>query len=61
MPPLLAPCFTGQRQPLSWHVRHGVSSIVRASSRRQLLAGLLSAGLSKSARYAFSKLKKAWR
>lgn len=55
---LVAP---GQRHPLSWHVRHAVSAVVAASSRRQLLAGLLSAGFAKSARYSLSKLKKAWR
>lgn len=51
----------GQRHPPAWHVRHAVSGIVRASSHRQLVAGFLSAGVSKSVRYAFSKLKKAWR
>lgn len=55
---LLAP---GQRHPAAWHVRHAVSSIVRDSSRRQLVAGFLSAGVTKSARYALSKLRKAWR
>ena len=55
---LLAP---GQRHPVGWHARHAVSQIVRDSSHRQLVAGFLSAGVLKSVRYAFSKLRKAWR
>lgn len=41
-------------------VRAAVSSVVRSSSRRQAVAGLLSAGLVKGACYAGSKLRKAW-
>lgn len=40
-------------------VRRAVSSIVRSSSHRQAMVGLLSAGVVKSIRYAWAKLRKA--
>lgn len=42
-------------------LRHALASIVRASSARQAVAGLLSAGVVKSVRYAMQKLRKAWK
>ncbi len=42
-------------------LRHAIHAIVGASSKRQAVAGLLTAGLVKSVRYGFAQLKKAWR
>ncbi|EFN57826.1 hypothetical protein CHLNCDRAFT_48669 [Chlorella variabilis] len=42
-------------------LRHAIHAIVGASSRRQAVSGLLTAGLAKSARYGWAKLRKAWR
>lgn len=42
-------------------IRGAVASLVRASSHRQAVAGLLSAGVLNSARYAAQKVLKAWR
>jgi len=42
-------------------LRQALASVVRASSGRQAVAGLLSAGVVKSARYAIQKFRKAWK
>lgn len=42
-------------------LRHAIHAVVGASSRRQAVSGLLTAGLLKSARYGVAKLRKAWR
>jgi translocator assembly and maintenance protein 41 len=42
-------------------LRHAIHAIVGASSKRQALSGLLTAGVVKSVRYGFAKLRKAWR
>ncbi|KAL4430151.1 hypothetical protein ABPG77_004933 [Micractinium sp. CCAP 211/92] len=42
-------------------LRHAIHAIVGASSRRQALSGLLTAGVGKSLRYSLAKLRKAWR
>lgn len=44
---------------LSDVLKQSVAALVRASSRRQALAGALSAGMVKSVRYTWSKIKKA--
>lgn len=42
-------------------LRHAIHAIVGASSRRQAVSGLLTAGLLKSARYGLAKLRKAFK
>ena len=42
-------------------LRHAIHGIVGASSRRQAVSGLLTAGVGKSLRYGLAKLRKAWR
>lgn len=42
-------------------LRHAIRAIVGASSKRQAVSGVLTAGLLKSARYGLAKLRKAWR
>ena len=42
-------------------LRGALAATVAASSRRQALAGLLTAGLGNAARYVSSKVRKAWR
>jgi hypothetical protein len=42
-------------------VRAALRATVRASSRRQAMAGLLSTGLGSAARYVTAKVLKAWR
>ena len=42
-------------------LRHAIHTIVGNSSKRQAVSGLLMAGLLKSVRYGFAKLRKAWR
>jgi hypothetical protein len=54
----LAAADLRRRQQL---LRQAIHAIVAASSRRQAASGLLTAGLAKSARYGWAKLRKAWR
>ena len=42
-------------------LRHAIHAIVGASSKRQALSGLLTAGVVKSVRYGVAKFRKAWR
>ncbi|KAL4434161.1 hypothetical protein ABPG75_000602 [Micractinium tetrahymenae] len=42
-------------------LRHAIHAIVGASSRRQAVSGVLTAGVGKSLRYGVAKLRKAWR
>lgn len=42
-------------------LRQAIHAIVGASSRRQAVSGVLTAGVCKSMRYGLAKLRKAWR
>jgi translocator assembly and maintenance protein 41 len=42
-------------------VRRGLSQLIRHSSRKQSVKGILTAGLAKSLEYADSKITKAWK
>jgi translocator assembly and maintenance protein 41 len=50
-----------ERQRQQQLLRHAIHAIVGASSKHQALSGLLTAGVVKSVRYGFAKLRKAWR
>jgi translocator assembly and maintenance protein 41 len=54
----LAAVGPAERQRL---LRNAIHAIVGASSRRQAVSGVLTAGLVKSVRYGWAKLNKAWR